>query len=1096
MSWVAVAAAAVSAGAGIYSSSQANKAKSTTTSSLPPEFMAAYNNVVGRAQGVSNQPLQPYTGDVVAGWTPAQLAAFDTVNNTQGLANPFYNSAAQMTGDVGNTGIGVPTLSPAASGTLASSAANTYSSPAPNYLHSAMMALPLIMGLTGNPQGGMPGHQFDPSTWASQGAPSYSLGSPMGSPAPGATPSIGDVTGGMVPGLNAGTIGQYMDPYTQQVVSATQEHFNRENEKQRQQLIGNAITSGAWGGDRAGIAQGELSGAQASAQNPIIAGLYSQGYQQALAAAQQQQQVALQKLGLGIQQENIGLGQQGLNYQGLGTALGAAESQDTSNLARAQGAWGAYQGNNQTSLAAQQADMATRLAAAQQQANLGTAAVNTNLGTAQAQLSAGTMQQQLTQNQLNAAYQQYAQAQAYPMTMTDWLAKVTTGLGSTAGGTTTSTTPGPNALSQGLGAGLSAYSLFGGSGGTGSLFGSPSGGGYATLAGNTWTPGRQGFPMVARGGRVNADPAGGLEAPPVSFDPGNIFAPPPAAPPPHYMIPQIPIGSGAPGSTLSTVPVSNYHLPTMAPVPAVPAGAAAPVLTPGMQAAKAYANPKGGLYGTLNQFDLAKSVGLPSAFPGLSLFKKNRAAIGDIAAALAGGATITDAQWAKAGYGPEGAALTGAPATLPAPVPFAGHGLGAIMGRADGGEVQGFSLGGTPFDAPDLPEPPNYTVFNLDDMFARNDLAPRVRTPRLPSYGPPKQRAAQPRRDSSLAHPGLDLDSSGLGTDPSAYGDAPDAGATPDSSGDWRSNLMKFGLALAAGDSPYFGVNMGRAGLATQASIEADKDRAAARQAATAEYRLRERGVTVTEKNAKAEGEKLAAEIAHWAEEDRRGDIKQVEDEDRETQRVIEASADRDLKREDLFQRKQASESEAEYRARMAGAAEKNADAGRWTFTGVNEEGKGIYLDSRTGEEKIGEVKVGAKPSATGTTPLMKNAQFFVEAGLAKTTSEAISMLRSSVTEPTQRLRILQAEKARIARQNVDVVGRPTLNEQQIEQQAEANLRVMQQSALTERPGGEQPADQDVLPPEAAARLKEGIPTTFANAQVWTLRGGQPVRLK
>lgn len=40
------------------------------------------------------------------------------------------------------------------------------------------------------------------------------------------------------------------------------------------------------------------------------------------------------------------------------------------------------------------------------------------------------------------------------------------------------------------------------------------------------------------------------------------------------------------------------------------------------------------------------------------------------------------------------------------------------------------------------------------------------------------------------------------------------------------------------------------------------------------------------------------------------------------------------------------------------------------------------------------------------------------------------------------------------------------------------------------------PEESTTLPPAAVSQLKEGIRTTFKNGQVWTMRGGQPVRLQ
>lgn len=104
---------------------------------------------------------------------------------------------------------------------------------------------------------------------------------------------------------------QYMSPYTQQVVNATQAQFNNQNQQQQQQLTGNAIAQGALGGNRVGVAQANLANQQQLAQAPTIANLYNQGYTTALQTAQQQQQAQLygaQNLGsLGIAGQNAAL---------------------------------------------------------------------------------------------------------------------------------------------------------------------------------------------------------------------------------------------------------------------------------------------------------------------------------------------------------------------------------------------------------------------------------------------------------------------------------------------------------------------------------------------------------------------------------------------------------------------------------------------------------------------------------------------------------------------------------------------------------------------------------------------------------------------
>jgi hypothetical protein len=110
----------------------------------------------------------------------------------------------------------------------------------------------------------------------------------------------------------SGQIPQYLSPYIQNVVDATQAQFNNQNAIQQQGVIGNAIARGAWGGDRSAVAQGIVAGQQQLAQAPIIAGLYNQGYntatQTAEAQAALQQQAAGQTAQLGLNDYNINLG--------------------------------------------------------------------------------------------------------------------------------------------------------------------------------------------------------------------------------------------------------------------------------------------------------------------------------------------------------------------------------------------------------------------------------------------------------------------------------------------------------------------------------------------------------------------------------------------------------------------------------------------------------------------------------------------------------------------------------------------------------------------------------------------------------------------
>jgi hypothetical protein len=196
-----------------------------------------------------------------------------------------------------------------------------------------------------------------------------------------AAQSTGSVNPG---GLN---VGQYMNPYTQSVVNATQAAMNQQQAQQLSQQQTEAIRGGAFGGERAGLQRAALLGQQGLAQAQAIAPLYQQNYNQALAAAQQQQGV-----GLGAEQANR------QNLQNAATLFGS----------------------------------------------IGTNAQQAGLAGAQAQLAAGQTQQQTQQAGLQALYNQFQQQQGFPYQQAQFLANIAEGTGALSGNATsgTSTTTG------------------------------------------------------------------------------------------------------------------------------------------------------------------------------------------------------------------------------------------------------------------------------------------------------------------------------------------------------------------------------------------------------------------------------------------------------------------------------------------------------------------------------------------------------------------------------------------------------------------------------------------------------------------------------
>lgn len=213
--------------------------QSQTSSTLPnAQALEAYQNLIGRAQGIADTPWNPATAQQVAGFTPDQLAAFDQARG--GISQPYINNAAQM-----------------------------------------------------------------------------------------ATAGVGPVNQ---------TLQQYLNPHTQNVIDATQRDFDVANQRQISGVTGDARMRGSLGGDREQVAKALTSEAQTRAQAPVIAGLHSQGYSQALQAAQNDASRQLQ--GAGIMgnlstmagqdwQRMLGIGgmQQGLDQQRLDAASGNAAAQ-------------------------------------------------------------------------------------------------------------------------------------------------------------------------------------------------------------------------------------------------------------------------------------------------------------------------------------------------------------------------------------------------------------------------------------------------------------------------------------------------------------------------------------------------------------------------------------------------------------------------------------------------------------------------------------------------------------------------------------------------------------------------------------------------
>ena len=125
---------------------------------------------------------------------------------------------------------------------------------------------------------------------------------------------------------------QFMSPYQEQVIDSTREELQRELDRQQAQLGAAAVQSGAFGGGRFGVAQGELAAQGAQGIASTLANLKQQGFQQAQQSAAQ---ALAQQIGLGTaaQQQamaNLGLFGQGIQGQLAGSQ--AAQQQAGQNV--------------------------------------------------------------------------------------------------------------------------------------------------------------------------------------------------------------------------------------------------------------------------------------------------------------------------------------------------------------------------------------------------------------------------------------------------------------------------------------------------------------------------------------------------------------------------------------------------------------------------------------------------------------------------------------------------------------------------------------------------------------------------------------------
>jgi hypothetical protein len=481
----------------------------TSTVSIPPEVLANYQKVFGRAEQIAEKPFQAYSKDpnaFVAGLTPTQQASLENINQIQGMASGDVAAGQGMIG----AGIGQGNqLQQASLGTAAegqgvgsqlygrslgtsssglNDARQIYGQALPTIARASMAGENYAQDAATRLYAGI--NQAQPYMGEAAGLTRMGLGA--GQQYAGMTDQyLGAGTRNV--GLGGLDTEKYMSPYLNQVVRATQALQAEENEAQRSALKGQAIRAGAFGGDRAGVAQANLARQQSLANQSTLANILQQGYGQAQSVAGQQQQADLSARQADRTAQQFGAQQTStLGQQQFGQALSAAQQQAAlgqalysqnigqgqaiANLGQQQfgqgittAQTGAGMGKDIYGMSAQDAQLqqaaaqgmfgqAAQVAALQQSAgnnmfnyglqggqgvaNLGLANQQAQMQAAQAQMQMGQIQQQTDQAGKTALYNQFTQQQGFPYQQTQFLGNLAMGTGALSGSTTTTNTSG------------------------------------------------------------------------------------------------------------------------------------------------------------------------------------------------------------------------------------------------------------------------------------------------------------------------------------------------------------------------------------------------------------------------------------------------------------------------------------------------------------------------------------------------------------------------------------------------------------------------------------------------------------------------------
>ena len=418
-----------------------SKAPATTTTIQKTELPAWLEGITREnlaiADTISKRPYEAYQGSLTAGFSPEQEAAFRYMQEGVGATTPLYQRAAGVTNDVASY-------------------------------------QPINVG----------------NTWVNPGSIGFER---VGAGQIGAE-RVGAGQVGFervnAPSFLTGNVDAYMNPYISNVENAALQRLEGATKQAVNRIGDQARAAGAFGGSRQGIAEGTALGEAARSAGELSANLRSQGYNQAAALMQADQQRAMQAA-LSNQAAGIQTGQfnteaalrAAFANQQAGLQAGQFNTEAALRAALANQAAGITTGqtnldaNMRAQLANQQANMQAQLAnqsaglqganlrmgAAGQLADLGTAAQRARITDASMIENIGMQRQAQQQALLDEAYARWNEQRNYPIEMLNMRLGATsaTPYSQTTTGTSTAPRQSGNGLMTGLGAAASVASIVG-----------------------------------------------------------------------------------------------------------------------------------------------------------------------------------------------------------------------------------------------------------------------------------------------------------------------------------------------------------------------------------------------------------------------------------------------------------------------------------------------------------------------------------------------------------------------------------------------------------------------------------------------------------